>query len=107
VVLDDESIIESIAGEFSGYSDILPIRRTKEGLYAGTTEKKLLKEEDFSELLNAVNNKVKELCSELSEGSIEIKPKKVKDETACKYCLYKSICCFDLSFEGCTYEVIK
>ena len=107
VVLDDESIIESIAGEFSGYSDILPIRRTKEGLYTGTTEKKLLKEEDFSELLNAVNNKVKELCSELSEGSVEIKPKKVKDDTACKYCLYKSICCFDLSFEGCSYEVIK
>jgi ATP-dependent helicase/nuclease subunit B len=107
VVLDDESIIESIAGEFSGYSDILPVRRTKEGLYTGTTEKKLLKEEDFSELLDAVNNKVKELCSELSGGSIEIKPKKVKDETACKYCLYKSICCFDLSFEGCSYEVIK
>lgn len=107
VVLDDESIIESIAGEFSGYSDILPVRRTKEGLYAGTTEKKLLKEEDFSELLDAVNGKVKELCGELSEGSVDIRPKKVKDETACRFCLYKSICCFDLSFEGCSYEVVK
>jgi ATP-dependent helicase/nuclease subunit B len=107
VVLDDERIIESIAGEFSGYSDILPVRKTKEGLYAGTTEKKLLKEEDFSELLDAVNNKVRELCGELSEGSVAIRPKKVKDETACRFCLYKSICCFDLSFEGCSYEVIK
>ncbi len=107
VVLDDQSIIESIAGEFAGYSDILPVRKTKDGLYAGTTERKLLKEEEFSELLDAVNSKVKELCSELSDGSIEIKPKKVKDETACKFCLYKSICCFDLSFEGCTYDVIK
>ncbi len=107
VVLDDESIIESIAGEFSGYSDILPVRRTKEGLYAGTTEKKLLKEEDFSELLDAVNGKVKDLCNELSEGSVDIRPKKVKDETACRFCLYKSICCFDLSFEGCSYEVVK
>lgn len=107
VVLDDASVIESIAGEFSGYSDILPVRKTKEGLYAGTTEKKLLKEEDFSELLDAVNNKVRELCGELSEGSIEIKPKKVKDETACRFCLYKSICCFDLSFEGCSYDVVK
>jgi len=107
VVLDNQSIIESIAGEFSGYSDILPVRKTKDGLYAGTTEKKLLKEEDFSELLDAVNNKVKELCGELSEGSIEIKPKKVKEETACKFCKYKSICYFDLSFEGCAYDVIK
>ena len=107
VVLDDQSIIESIAGEFSGYSNILPVRKTKDGLYAGTTERKLLKEEEFSELLDTVNSKVKELCSELSDGSIEIKPKKVKEETACKFCLYKSICCFDLSFEGCSYDVIK
>ncbi|MDD3169813.1 MAG: PD-(D/E)XK nuclease family protein, partial [Eubacteriales bacterium] len=107
VVLDDHSIIESIAGEFSGFSDILPVKKTKDGLYAGTTEKKLLKEEDFSELLDAVNSKVKELCGELSEGFIEIKPKKVKDETACRFCLYKSICCFDLSFEGCSYDVVK
>ena len=107
VVLDDERIIESIAGEFSGYSDILPVRKNKEGLYTGTTEKKLLKEEDFSELLDAVSDKVKELCGELSEGSVAIRPKKVKDETACRFCLYKSICCFDLSFEGCTYEVVK
>ncbi|HWQ80374.1 MAG TPA: PD-(D/E)XK nuclease family protein [Anaerovoracaceae bacterium] len=107
VVLDDGLVIESIAGEFSGYSDILPVRKTKEGLYAGTTEKKLLKEEDFSELLEAVDRKVKELCGELAEGSIEIKPKKVKDGTACRYCLYKSICCFDLSFDGCSYDVVK
>ena len=106
VVLDDQSIIESIAGEFSGYSDILPVKKTKEG-YVGTTEKKLLTEQDFSELLDAVNRKVNELCGELSEGSIEIKPKKVKDETACRFCLYKSVCCFDLSFEGCAYDVVK
>lgn len=106
VVLDDHSVIESIAGEFYGWSDILPVRKTKEGLYAGATEKKLLKEEDFSELLDAVDRKVKELCAELAEGSIDIRPKKVKDETACRFCLYKSICCFDLSFEGCSYDVV-
>ena len=107
VVLDDQSIIESIAGEFSGYSDILPVRKTKEGLYAGTTDRKLLKEEEFTELLEAVNHKVKELCGELAQGSISVRPKKVKDETACKFCLYKSICCFDVSFDGCSYDVVK
>lgn len=107
VVLDNQSIIENIAGEFSGYSDILPVRKTKEGTFAGTTERKMLREEEFSELLDAVNHKVEELCSELIAGTIEVKPKKVKEETACKFCLYKSICCFDLSFEGCSYDVVK
>ncbi len=106
VVLDDAGIIESITGEFSGYSDILPVKRTKEG-YAGTTDKKLLKEEEFSGLLDAVSQKVEELCTELAEGSVDIKPKKVKEETACRFCLYKSICCFDLSFEGCSYDIVK
>ncbi len=107
VVLDDQRIIESIAGEFSGFSDILPVKKTKDGTYAGTSERKLLKEEEFIELIAAVNKKVEDLCHELSDGSIEIKPKKVKDETACKFCLYKSICCFDLSFDGCTYDVVR
>ncbi|MDD4564081.1 MAG: exodeoxyribonuclease V subunit gamma [Eubacteriales bacterium] len=106
VVIDDQGIIESIAGEFSGYSDILPVKNTKEG-YVGTTDKKILSEGDFSELINSVSSKVRELCIELSEGHIDIKPKKVKDETACRFCLYKSICCFDLSFEGCSYDVVK
>jgi ATP-dependent helicase/nuclease subunit B len=106
VVIDEQGVIESIAGEFSGHSDILPVKKTKDG-YVGTTDRKILTEEEFWELIDSVNNKVKELCFELSEGSVDIKPKKVKDETACRYCLYKSICCFDLSFEGCSYDVVK
>ena len=107
VVLDNAEVIESIAGEFSGYSDIIPVRKTKEGGYAGTTEQKLLKEEEFSELLDVMDTVISGLSRELAEGSIEIKPKKVKDETACKYCLYKSICNFDVSFGGCSYNVVK
>ncbi len=106
IVLDNPKIIESIAGEFSGYSSILPVRKTKEGFYKGTTEKKLLPEAEFQELLEAVEEKVEELCVALSEGSIEARPKKVGDETACKFCLYKSICFFDTSFSGCAYEVV-
>lgn len=107
IVLNNPSIIESIAGEFSGYSDILPVRRNKDGEYAGTTDKKLLNEEDFNELQSAVDNRIEELCNNLLGGTIDIKPKKVKQETACKFCLYKSICKFDLAFDGCAYDVLK
>lgn len=106
VVIDNQGVIESIAGEFSGHSDILPVKKTKEG-YVGTTDRKILTEEEFWELIDTVSNKVKELCIELSEGSVDIKPKKVKEQTACGFCLYKSICYFDLSFEGCSYDVVK
>ena len=107
ILLDNPSIIESIAGEFTGYSEIIPVRKTKEGGFAGTTDKKLLKEEDFSELQRVVDKTIGELCNNLVNGSMDIKPKKVKQETACKFCLYKSICTFDLAFEGCSYDVVK
>ncbi|MBR0598008.1 PD-(D/E)XK nuclease family protein [Sinanaerobacter chloroacetimidivorans] len=107
IVLDHPDIIESITGEFSGYSEILPVRKTKDGTYSGTTDKKILKEEEFLELCQSVDSTIENLCGELLNGSIDIRPKKVKDETACKFCRYKSICCFDLSFEGCSYETIK
>lgn len=107
VVLNEASVIEGIAGEFTGYSEVLPVKKTKDGTYAGTTESKLLDEEAFCKLQDAVKETIQDLCQELAEGTIDITPKKVKDETACKFCPYKGICYFDLSFEGCKYQIIK
>lgn len=106
VVLNDVKVIEGIAGEFTGYSDIIPVRKTKEGTFAGTTDSKLLSEVEFAEFQQAVNETVTKLCGQLAEGSIEIKPKKTKTDTACKYCMYKSICNFDVAFSGCTYDMV-
>lgn len=107
VILDDVKVIEGIAGEFNGYSDIISVRKTKEGGFAGTTESTLLSEAEFFELQTAVNDTVTDLCRKLVEGTVDIKPKKTKNETACKYCIYKSICNFDLAFSGCSYDLVK
>ena len=96
VVLNEPTVIQSIAGEFNGYSDIIPVRKNKEGEVTGTANGKLLNEEEFAAFQQ-----------EMATGSIDIKPKKIKQETACRFCSYKSICFFDLSFEGCSYEIIK
>ncbi|MDD2215555.1 MAG: exodeoxyribonuclease V subunit gamma, partial [Eubacteriales bacterium] len=45
ILLDDQKAIEGMAGDFSGYSEILPIHRNKAGEVKGTTESKLLSEE--------------------------------------------------------------
>ncbi|WP_027399471.1 PD-(D/E)XK nuclease family protein [Anaerovorax odorimutans] len=106
IVLDNTKVIEGIAGNFNGYSDIIPVRKTKEGNFAGTSEGKLLNELEFMEFQDAVNETVNKLCGDLIDGCIDIKPKKTKTDTACKYCIYKSICNFDLAFSGCKYEKI-
>ena len=94
VLLQENLVIESLDSGISGYSDVVPIRLTKDG-YAGTSARRLLSEEDFQQFIGAVDQTIETLCKEFLAGSIEIKPKKRKNETACTYCDYKSICNYE------------
>ncbi|MBR4020787.1 MAG: PD-(D/E)XK nuclease family protein, partial [Firmicutes bacterium] len=106
IMVEDNAVIRSIAGEFDGYSDILPLRQTKEGIKA-TSENFLLSEEDFQNLQAEMDRQIEKLCGELVSGKIAIQPKKTEKTSPCVYCQFKSICRFDTAFEGCNYEVIS
>lgn len=107
VIVDDPNVIRNVAGDFSGISDIVPIRINKEGVVSGTGKDNLLSDEEFVKLREVVGEKVCELCDSLANGSIEIHPMKTHDTSACAYCQYKGICRFDTIFEGCGYNIIK
>ncbi|NLY70442.1 MAG: hypothetical protein GX076_01965, partial [Clostridiales bacterium] len=107
VVINDPAVLESIAGDFDGYSDILQVRKAKDGSYQGTGDNRLLEEDEFEALNSVVDKIINELCSSLASGVIDIHPKKTKKNDACEYCGYKSICNFDLSFDGCSCELVK
>ena len=106
VIIDDPAVINSVAGDFTGYSDILPLRRTKDGEISPTGKGGLLTEEEFGQLQDAVSAKVVEICQNLADGDISIHPMKTRDRSACTYCQYKGICRFDTIFEGCSYNII-
>lgn len=105
IMVDSPEVIEDIAGEFEGFSEIVPIRKTKEGI-KNTGKEGLLPEENFAELQVAVADKIEEICSDLVAGKIDVHPMKTKDRSACTYCKYKGICRFDTIFEGCSYNII-
>lgn len=106
IMVSDEEVIDSIAGEFDGYSDIVPLRRSKEGVKA-TSDGFLLSDEEFDTLQADVDRQIKKLCTQLTDGRIAIMPKKTERESPCTYCQYKGICRFDLDLPGCNFEVIK
>lgn len=106
IMVDNAQVIGDIAGEFEGFSDILPIRMSKEGIKA-TSEGFLLSEEEFSALQEDVDKQISQLCSQLSGGRIAIMPKKTDRTSPCVYCEYRSICRFDLNFPGCRYDLVK
>lgn len=106
VMVDNGAVIHSIAGEFDGYSDIVPLRNTKEGIKA-TSDGFLLSEEEFQQLQTDVDAQIEKLCKELVNGRIAIHPKKTDRTSPCVYCEFKSICKFDIAFDGCNYDVVK
>lgn len=106
IMVDDPRVITDIAGEFGGFSEIVPIRVTKEGI-KNTGKEGLMSEEEFDSLQEAVKQKVKEACKELLDGKIDAHPMKTKERSACTYCRYKGICMFDTMFEGCSYNIIN
>lgn len=106
IMVDDGQVIDSIAGEFDGYSDIVPLRSGKEGIKA-TSDGFLLSDEEFDALQTDVDRQIRKLCGQLAEGRIAITPKKTERESPCTYCQYKGICRFDLDFPGCNFEIIK
>lgn len=107
VLLNEPKIIEAVDGSFIGYSRILPLYKNKDGSVKGNTEGKLLSQKEFHSFCEQVDNTIASLCDSLASGTIDIRPKKSGDETACDYCRLKSICNFDISFDDCSYDVVK
>ncbi|MCI8609897.1 MAG: hypothetical protein HFE73_09665 [Firmicutes bacterium] len=105
VMVDDPQVIENIAGDFSGFSDIVPLRAGKEKV-TGTSKESLLSEEDFAGLMEETWEKTKAVCNRLVEGDIKIHPMKTKERSACTFCQYRGICRFDTVFAGCSYEIV-
>ncbi len=105
ILVDDPTVIGDIAGEFEGFSEIVPIRATKEGI-KNSGSQGLVSELDFRQLQETVYEKIKEACQELVEGNIEAHPMKTREQSACTYCQYRGICRFDTVFEGCKYNIV-
>ena len=106
IMVDDAQVIGDIAGEFEGFSDILPLRKSREGIKA-TSEGFLLSDEEFAALQADVDQQISQLCNRLSAGQIAIRPKKTERTSPCVYCEYRAICRFDLNFPGCRYDLVK
>ena len=80
----------------TGASSTIPVTLDKNGDIMDSRSNAITKEQ-FTLLQNKVKKIIKQIAKEILEGNIGIKPtyNKGKKEEACKYCEYKSICCFN------------
>lgn len=109
VLVNEMDVMEAMDHTVQGGSTVIPVdyNKTKK-LLVPSAKGSWFTREEMQELMEQVNEQVETLCQELCDGDISIRPKREKDsserKTACKYCDYKGICMFDLSFSGCRYD---
>ncbi|WP_251861240.1 helicase-exonuclease AddAB subunit AddB [Clostridium sp. Marseille-Q2269] len=105
LILNDPNIIKDMDNIISGISDIIPVMVKKDG---GVSESKssVATKEEFDTLRKYVRYTIIEICEEMLEGNIEIKPYKKKDGSSCDYCIYSSVCKFDTEIRGNKYNIL-
>ncbi len=110
---DNESIDELISKELmlkgivpyderllQAYEDKIASSLTK-----GTSKKKRVSMHGFEIIDKYLNKKIGSICSDILKGDISISPTKKNNYVPCSYCPYGSICRFDPSEEGNSYNV--
>jgi ATP-dependent helicase/nuclease subunit B len=100
LVNSEEHIIKLLDNTFDGSSDVYPIKQRKDG----KLNAEAVSNEQFEQLSNYVNKKIKTFGTEILSGNIMVNPYKVKDNTACTYCKYSAICGFEASSEHTGYR---
>lgn len=105
IVVNEPDVIDALDGDFTGFSEIIRVRKLKNGTVKGTGDFSALSRESFDGLMDDIMKKTETLCEEFTKGSVEIRPMKLDEDTkACKYCKYKSICSFDVKLPGFVYS---
>jgi len=105
IVVNEPEIIEILDQDFKGFSQIVRVRKLKDGSVKGTGDFSALTKTEFYELMQSTAQKTEYLCNEFTKGSVHVSPLKISDDSgACSYCKYKSICNFDVRLPGFEYR---
>ena len=83
-------------------SDIIPAETNKDGEL--TKRSSAAKQEQIQAITGYVNKKLAEDAGKLLEGDTRLNPYRLGEETACKYCEFKTACGFDLRLPGNAYR---
>lgn len=101
LTLNDENILEAMDSAFPGSSDVLyGVRYSKRKACLRAALRMRMKWKKPLKFAKKIAGKT---LRAIMRGRIEVSPTEYHGKTACKYCPYISICCFDTT-AGCRYR---
>lgn len=105
LLLKDPKIITEMDKDIKGYSIIIPAYMGKDGI--SDSNSSVATREQFKVIREYVRQKVVDLCEDMLQGDISIKPIKNGKYTCCSYCRFNAICQFDYSLKDNKYSVLQ
>ena len=105
IVVNEPEVIEAMDEDFTGYSDIIRVRRLNNGTVRGNSAFSALDRPAFEALLEEAKATAEGFARNFTDGEVSVSPMKVDaDNRACKYCPYSSVCGFDEDLPGFEYR---
>ncbi len=101
----DEKAAEAIFKKEAYKSDVARIDIKKDGGYSAYSE--TINGEDMDVMRDHVLMTVKRIGEEMISGRIAVDPYRFKDQSACTYCSYRSVCGFDEGLPGYEYHRLE
>lgn len=99
IVNENPEIVHLLDGSFSDASDVIPVKRNKDGSYAKSS--KVFSDAHFELMSHFVNQKIKKIGQEMLQGQITLNPYEWDGKSACDYCQFQKVCGFDKKLDGC------
>ncbi len=98
MVNQNDEAVRLLDSEFTDKSDILPLERKKDGSFSAYSS--VINEEDMRTVSNYVNHKIRQIGTEILDGTISVNPYEQGSSQACAYCAYRSVCGYDGRIAG-------
>lgn len=86
----DKDILEYVDSNYVNSFVIKGLRVNNDGSFNANS--KIISNSEIDEVTKTVHDKILEASNNILNAKFEINPKKIGNETTCKYCKYRSIC---------------
>jgi len=104
LVLADVKLIKEMDNTIEGSSMLIPATLNKGDVLGKNTSG--ASQEQFRLMRKYIKGLLKDICTEIMKGSIDIKPFKKKDISACTYCSYLPVCQFDTTRKENSFRLL-
>lgn len=101
LLLADVKLIREMDHDIDGPSLIIPARMNKGDVLGKSSAATL---EQLGLLRNHTRRLLHNLCKEIMQGNVSIRPYRKKNTTSCKYCSFSPVCQFDTARQENTFR---